>query len=74
MLFNSKRPPKRFRSRPKKHEITCGKCGKKDSVSFRPKGIGPVLCNVCYNKKKKLAKIQVLVTQKRTEFQFSPEA
>lgn len=56
MLFNNKRPPRRFRSRPKKHEITCGKCGKRDNVSFRPKGIGPVLCNVCYNKKKKLAK------------------
>ncbi len=56
MLFKIRSPPKRFRRKRKKHEIICGKCGKKDNVSFRPKGIGPVLCNVCYNKKKRLAK------------------
>ncbi|MFC2143763.1 CxxC-x17-CxxC domain-containing protein [Candidatus Aenigmatarchaeota archaeon] len=52
MLFKSRPPPKRFRKKRKKHEITCGKCGKKDNVDFHPKGIGPVLCTKCYKKAK----------------------
>lgn len=52
MLFKTKSPPKRFRARRKRHEITCGECGRKDSVKFHPKGLGPILCTVCYRKKK----------------------
>ena len=58
MLFRTKSPPKRFRARRKRHDITCGNCGKKDSVKFHPKGLGPILCSGCYTKKKKKEKIE----------------
>ena len=50
MIFNSRTPPRRFRVRGKKHGITCGKCGRRDSVDFHPKGTGPVLCARCYRR------------------------
>ena len=57
MLFRKRTPPKRFRIRRKRHEITCSRCGKKCSVKFHPKGTSPILCSSCYGKKKKQEKI-----------------
>ena len=33
-------------------EITCSECGKKDSVSFKPRGDRPVLCRDCFRKQR----------------------
>jgi CxxC-x17-CxxC domain-containing protein len=33
-------------------EITCGNCGKKDSVPFQPRGDKPILCGDCFRKQK----------------------
>ena len=29
------------------HEVTCARCGAKDTVTFRPDGRGPVYCRAC---------------------------
>jgi CxxC-x17-CxxC domain-containing protein len=51
MLFRKRIPPKRFRARRKRHEITCAECGRKDSVRFHPRGTAPVLCSRCHRKR-----------------------
>jgi len=33
-------------------EITCGQCGKSDTVPFKPRGDRPVLCRDCFRKGK----------------------
>jgi CxxC-x17-CxxC domain-containing protein len=37
-----------------KYAAICDNCGKEDYVSFQPKLGKPFLCNVCYNKKRKV--------------------
>jgi len=34
------------------YEITCAQCGKKDTVSFQPRGDKPVLCRDCFRSSK----------------------
>lgn len=33
-------------------EITCGNCGRKDTVPFQPKGDKPVLCRDCFRQQR----------------------
>ncbi|HSW97646.1 MAG TPA: zinc-ribbon domain containing protein [Candidatus Saccharimonadales bacterium] len=33
-------------------EIVCANCGKKDTVSFKPRGDRPVLCGDCFRKQR----------------------
>ncbi|MEK7092687.1 MAG: zinc-ribbon domain containing protein [Patescibacteria group bacterium] len=33
-------------------EITCGQCGKKDTVPFQPRGDRPVLCRDCFRQQR----------------------
>lgn len=33
-------------------EITCAKCGRKDTVPFEPRGDKPVLCRDCFRQQK----------------------
>ncbi|MBW2998096.1 DNA-directed RNA polymerase [Candidatus Woesearchaeota archaeon] len=38
-------------TRPRKtHKVICDACGVKCEVTFKPKGIKPVLCNKCFKK------------------------
>ena len=36
----------------KETPVLCAQCGKETSVPFRPRGIKPVLCNVCFHAKR----------------------
>lgn len=36
----------------KMYPITCGQCGKQDTVPFEPKGDRPILCQDCFRKSK----------------------
>ncbi|MBW3020680.1 DNA-directed RNA polymerase [Candidatus Woesearchaeota archaeon] len=40
-------------TRPRKtHKVICDACGVSCEVTFKPKGIRPVLCNNCFKKTK----------------------
>jgi len=39
-------------SRPKMHDATCNKCGKRCQVPFRPTGERPVYCSDCFEKER----------------------